>query len=221
MIYFILVSAFAFAIFFKTKRSLHMLQQNLYNENNRYLKWIFKNPKQFLDFDIINIFLSIFGMLLIYDIKNLAYLTIIIKICILIIIGIVWMNIINTDQNKKPLVVTARIKRLIFTITLLHLIPVFFLIYNAYNFKITFIATLILSIMLYLNTIVIYIANIINKPIEKIVYLHYKNKAQAKLKSMPNLKIIGITGSYGKTSSKNILSDILNIKYNALPTPKI
>ena len=37
---------------------------------------------------------------------------------------------------------------------------------------------------------------------------------------MPNLKKIGITGSYGKTSSKNILSDILNIKYNALPTPR-
>ena len=41
-----------------------------------------------------------------------------------------------------------------------------------------------------------------------------------KLKVMNNLKVIGITGSYGKTSSKNILSDILNVKYNALPTPK-
>ena len=220
MIYFILVSAFTFAIFFKTKRSLHMLQQNLYNENNRYLKWIFKNPKQFLDFDIINIFLAIFGMLLIYDINNLTYLTLIIEICILVIIGIIWMNIIKNDQNKKPLVVTARIKRLIFTIIILHLVPTSFLIYNAYNFKITFITTLVLSVMLYLNTIVIYLANMINKPFEKLVYIYYKNKAQDKLRSMPNLKIIGITGSYGKTSSKNILSDILNIKYNALPTPK-
>ena len=60
----------------------------------------------------------------------------------------------------------------------------------------------------------------INKPAEKIVYNYYKSKAQNKLKNMPNLKIIGITGSYGKTSSKNILSDILNVKYNALPTPR-
>ena len=37
---------------------------------------------------------------------------------------------------------------------------------------------------------------------------------------MNNLKVIGITGSYGKTSSKNILNDILKIKYNALPTPR-
>ena len=60
----------------------------------------------------------------------------------------------------------------------------------------------------------------INMPIEKLVYLYYKTKAQNKLKSINGLKIIGITGSYGKTSSKNILSDILNIKYNALPTPR-
>ena len=29
-----------------SKRSIHMLQQNMYNENNRYFKWIFKNLKE-------------------------------------------------------------------------------------------------------------------------------------------------------------------------------
>ena len=37
---------------------------------------------------------------------------------------------------------------------------------------------------------------------------------------MDNLIKIGITGSYGKTTSKNILNDILNIKYNSFATPK-
>ena len=55
MIYFLLISAFIFAIIFKTKRSLHMLQQNLYNENNRYLKWSLKNYKQFLDWNSFDI----------------------------------------------------------------------------------------------------------------------------------------------------------------------
>ena len=63
-------------------------------------------------------------------------------------------------------------------------------------------------------------ANFINKPWEKSVYYYYFNKAKKKLKNMSNLKVIGITGSYGKTSSKNILSDILNIKYDCLPSPK-
>ena len=29
-----------------SSRSLHMLQQNLYNENNRYIKWVLKNLKE-------------------------------------------------------------------------------------------------------------------------------------------------------------------------------
>ena len=37
---------------------------------------------------------------------------------------------------------------------------------------------------------------------------------------MMNLPVVGITGSYGKTSSKNILNDILNVKFNAFATPK-
>ena len=32
-------------VFFKSKKSLHMLQQNWYNEGNRYLKWIKNNLK--------------------------------------------------------------------------------------------------------------------------------------------------------------------------------
>ena len=49
---------------------------------------------------------------------------------------------------------------------------------------------------------------------------NFKRKAIRKLKEMTNLKVVGITGSYGKTSSKNILNDILNVKYNSFPTPK-
>ncbi len=220
MVYFILILTLVFACIFKTKRSLHMLQQNLYNENNRYLKWLSKNKKVFLDFDIINIVLSLFGLFFIFHIENLSNLTLLIISAIFIIIGISYMSMINHDQNKKPLVITARIKRLIFTISILYIIPSFLLINSAYQMKTVFIYTLILSTMLYLDYFIVFIANIINKPIEKTVYNYYKSKAQNKLKSMSNLKVIGITGSYGKTSSKNILSDILNIKYNALPTPK-
>ena len=34
-----------------------------------------------------------------------------------------------------------------------------------------------------------------------------------KLKSMSNMEVIGITGSYGKTSTKNVVDDILNEKF--------
>ena len=91
---------------------------------------------------------------------------------------------------------------------------------NHYNLRVVIICSLIICIMTLLNYFVVFISCIINMPVEKLVYLHYKRMAQNKLNSINGLKIIGITGSYGKTSSKNILSDILNIKYNALATPK-
>ena len=38
----------------KTKKCLHILQQNWYNDGNRYLKWIKNNPKKvFANFDIL------------------------------------------------------------------------------------------------------------------------------------------------------------------------
>ena len=42
MFYALLLVMFVYVIELSLK-SLHMLQQNLYNENNRYIKWIFKN----------------------------------------------------------------------------------------------------------------------------------------------------------------------------------
>lgn len=46
----------------------------------------------------------------------------------------------------------------------------------------------------------------------------FVKKAQAKLKGSP-IKVVGITGSYGKTSVKHILAAILSEKYRTLPTP--
>ena len=218
--YCILILSLLFAVFFKTKRSLHMLQQNLYNENNRYLKWIFKNYGQFLDLDIILVLVSLIGAFVFYDSKSIALIGLIVLIVGGLLIGFNWINRINNDQNKKPLVITARIKRLMITIFILYFVPLCFMSYYISNPLVVWRVLFIITLMLYFNVFVTYIANIINWPIERMVYLYYKSKAQRKLKNMSNLKIIGITGSYGKTSSKNILNDILNIKYNSLPTPR-
>ena len=47
--------------FFKMKKNIHMLQQNWYNEGNRYLKWIGKNLKiNFITLDLSFLLLTIF-----------------------------------------------------------------------------------------------------------------------------------------------------------------
>ncbi len=204
----------------KSKKSLHMLQQNLYNENNRYIKWNIRNISQFLNLEIIIVILSFIALFVMYDMKFYS-LIIKIAICIIYLVRIFTLrNSMKKEKTKKPLVYTKRIKRLIFTTTILYLVIFALMFLNRYEEKTMWLLVCILVVSTYLNALVIFIANIINKPVEKLVYNYYKTKAQNKLKSMSNLKIIGITGSYGKTSSKNILSDILNIKYNALPTPR-
>ncbi|MDR2558722.1 MAG: UDP-N-acetylmuramoyl-tripeptide--D-alanyl-D-alanine ligase [Oscillospiraceae bacterium] len=64
------------------------------------------------------------------------------------------------------------------------------------------------------------IANIINAPVEKLNNRRYINDAKRIIDSHKNLITIGITGSYGKTSTKFFLHKLLSVKYNTLMTPE-
>ncbi len=220
MLIYILLVIMVITCFIKSKISLHMLQQNLYNENNRYLKWVFKSPKNFLNLEILEIIFCIMILILANKYENIIIILFLLSILIYCYTFYNISKSIKNSQQKKPLVITSRIKRLIFTTTVLYFIPIILLFYRSNNLLFVYKMIFILAILIYFNFIVVFLANIINYPYERGVYYYYKRKAQTTLKNMPNLKIIGITGSYGKTSSKNILSDILNIKYNALPTPR-
>ena len=63
------------------------------------------------------------------------------------------------------------------------------------------------------------LAGVIALPIEKLIFRLYFRDAEKKLMENPRLIRIGITGSYGKTSTKFILAEILGQKYNVLATP--
>lgn len=219
MFKYLVLFGFFLVFIYKSKRSLHMIQQNLYNENNRYLKYVFNNYKDYFDLDLVFVGISLVACYVIYDIEIISNICMLIVFGLSLVLAFNWKNRLKSFQNKKPLVYTKRVKRLIFTTSLLYLIFTIILI-NSNNNQLTWLMIFILSLMLLLNNLIVFVANIINYPYERGTYYYYKNKAQRKLKSMSNLKVIGITGSYGKTSSKNILGDILNVKYNALPTPK-
>ena len=49
----ILILVAIIAIIIKSKKSLHMLQQNLYNENNRYVKWVVNNSSNFFSLELL------------------------------------------------------------------------------------------------------------------------------------------------------------------------
>lgn len=56
--------------------------------------------------------------------------------------------------------------------------------------------------------------------IEKFLFTAFKKEAAKKLRSMDQLHIISITGSYGKTSIKNFVAQILSKKYKVYATPR-
>lgn len=214
MLYF-LVSLIPFVayVILKTKKSLHMHQLNWYNLDGRYLKWVFQNKdKVFVDID--GFFFIFFVFLFISESFSM-----ILFVIFYLVVMYLYHRTLMDEQVKIPLKITARVKRLMGTIFLLYCVPIVII---ACTYQPQFIAyyTVLLGALAYLNCFVVMIAEIINKPIEKMVFNHYKYQATRKLKSMSNLDVIGITGSYGKTSSKNILNDVLNVSYNVFPTPK-
>lgn len=204
---------YIFFVIQKTKKSFQMLQQNWYNLDFRYLKWILKHPlKVFVELDM---FFVMFIAFLAMDLESAMILFGIFYI----VVSFLYIKNRQKEQVKLKLAFTKRVRRLSVTTMLIYLLPmIFFCIYFEEN-NIAY-YYLIMGALCYLNYFVVMIANTINLPIEHQVFLYYKRKASRKLASMNLLDVIGITGSYGKTSSKNILSDILNVKYNAFATPK-
>lgn len=56
--------------------------------------------------------------------------------------------------------------------------------------------------------------------LEKMFFLSFKAKAKDRLKTIRNLQTIAITASYGKTSIKNYLYQVLSKKFNVYMTPR-
>jgi UDP-N-acetylmuramoyl-tripeptide--D-alanyl-D-alanine ligase len=63
------------------------------------------------------------------------------------------------------------------------------------------------------------LAGYLMRPIERSIHEGFKRQARRKLADRPDLTIVGITGSFGKTSTKHILAEILEQKYQVLATP--
>ncbi|MCR4814632.1 MAG: UDP-N-acetylmuramoyl-tripeptide--D-alanyl-D-alanine ligase [Lachnospiraceae bacterium] len=195
-----------YALFLVMRHNMHMFQLNGY-KNDEHIRWIKKNIRQqwLLGFGLLlaipRIFFPLWGL----DIA----------IWLTLLLDIVVYRAMHRMNSKKKLVYTPRVKRMIATIIILVaavIVPVviFFGIKPVAGVLMT-----LVSLQLIMNIV----ANVINHPMEKAVSNHFINDAKRMLKARPDLKIIGVTGSYGKTSMKFYLQTLLQSRYNVLVTP--
>ena len=140
-------------------------------------------------------------------------------------------------QAKKKFVVTDRVKRLFVTYVILSFLILVlpYIIFGAFRRSYqdlspeAGLAGAFISMMITVIMMVLYIgllpllpalANLINKPIENRISRWYIDDAVRMIKEHGNLRIIGITGSFGKTSVKYYLTTLLSESFSVLMTPE-
>lgn len=193
-----------------TKKALHMFQQNRY-ECGRYSAWLKKNWKS--QIFQTSIFYWLLCILVFMFVKGIP--------CLILSMGVAAFYAffqIQTENQKeyiKPLHYTARVKRQILVISLLQFLIVFLF---SFFLPMQFSPLIILADSI-LAWILIYPMAVLTTPIENAVKKHYLKDAKRILEEHKFLKKIGITGSFGKTSSKNVLQEILSEQFYSLMTP--
>ena len=128
------------------------------------------------------------------------------------VLNIVTILMFLPQPAKKPLIFTARIKRLLATIIVLYSALV--VVSNLVPY-----CHFVSALGFVLVNFLVLVADIINSPVEKAIKNGFIKDAKKILEGRKNLTVIGITGSYGKTSCKYFLTKLLSTKYNVLMTP--
>ena len=138
------------------------------------------------------------------------------------LIGAIVMNMMTIlvnkpRQAKKPLVYTMRVLRMLVTTAVLYMIGMLVSL-TAGEYWVRA-GECILLVLFLLQPFLILLVNWINRPVEQAIDRHYVSDAARILREMPDLTVIGVTGSYGKTSVKYFLNTLLSSKFNVLQTP--
>lgn len=195
-----------YTAFYVMRYNLHMFQLNGY-KNPEHVSWMKKNMrKQGL------LFAGFLAGLLAGAFPN-PVTAVFLFLCTLLTLW--YYSLLKRNNTKKKLVYTNRVKRLIITDTVLSL-AVTFLLYLAGSLKGLWFSC---GLVLFSQQFLLLPANTLNSPIEKGVNNHYINDAKRRLQENSHLTVIGITGSYGKTSVKYFLNTLLQTQFNVLMTP--
>ncbi|MBR0189818.1 MAG: UDP-N-acetylmuramoyl-tripeptide--D-alanyl-D-alanine ligase [Clostridia bacterium] len=213
-------------ILFASMKFLLVLQQSGY-KGKRYYKWLLSPETPYMSrlmllcllgllfFCVLNMCFSYVGDTIASYMGFLSY-------------GLFIGLYIDSEKNvnaKVPLKKTKRLVRLCITFALVAAAFTFGIIVLT-NFIAYSINDEVVGLLRYapfcliplVSPTLLFIAFCINEPTEYLIRKHIIAKATAKLNSADVIRI-GITGSFGKTSVKEILNTVLSQKFRVLSTP--
>ena len=202
-----------FCLIVELQRDLMMFQQNSYR-SERYRAWLRKSGDSTSGWRLCG--MTIFFICLTPFCRPVAGACLATLFCI--VYGVKLLKI----KYKKPLVMTPRAKRLMRVAVSLAFIPAFvcYTLSCIYDSDILAFATGMIFLGAFCGShMLIMAAATLLSPVEKHINNSYINDAKNRLRQMPELKIIGVTGSYGKTTTKHYLHRILSEQFETLMTP--
>lgn len=209
MISYTLVLTILILTLMKSTTDIHRLQLNGYYVD-QYFKWYGTHKNKWMrPYELV--FAT--GIALV-ALTNHPITWIIGGVCLLL--HLYFYKLIRTaEPKKKPIVYTPKVKRLLMTETAL-----FILMGIAMQLTSSYALFICLMLFYWLSPVWVVLAHGINIPIEQRVNRFYTDDAKKILAENPDLIVIGITGSYGKTSTKNVLYSMLSKDFNVLMTPE-
>lgn len=191
--------------------NLHMFQLNGY-KNREHITWLKKNWRR----QAILLASGVLGIVELFLNNQVLYAVFTVIFLILWAIVLRYYIYLKKTNNKKRLVFTKRAQRQVATDILISVILLFAaIIFLGYQH-----AAGAMGVLISLQLVQLLPVNIVNHPVEKAVSDYFIRDAKKKLKSVPGLTVIGVTGSYGKTSVKYYLQTLLQEKYSVLITPE-
>lgn len=198
------------AMVYPCKHALHMFQQNRY-ETGRYRDWMKEAIPDLVPGNVLPLALLVVSL-----VAGICRASTFVFIGILAVLAVYSYAMEKGKQYIKPLVCTGRVKRQIAVLSILVLLTLFLLLHVSSG---SFRYSLVCVFAWFGPWLYIFPVGWITKPIEKAVQNRYIEDARRILKEHGSLIKIGITGSYGKTTTKNIMQAMLSEQYNSLMTP--
>ncbi len=194
-------------------RDLMMLQQNSYR-SERYRRWLSQSG------DSTSV-PRLLGMA-VFLVSMVTWATTDWGMAMMMLFAACNSIVLGRAKYKKPLVWTARVKRLMGVMATISciVIAIAIAIFGRGSIIAALFAATVAAQGLYCGSHLVTLAALaVLAPVEKRINRRFTDDACRILGSMPDLKIIGVTGSYGKTSTKHYLYRILSEQFSTLMTP--